>query len=144
MQLADVNVLVYAFRADAPRHAEHRQWFDGVVASREPFAVSESVLASVLRLVTNPRVFKVATPLDEALAYVDAVLAQPRAVILRPGADHWTIFTALCRSSDARGNLVTDAWLAALAIEHGCELMTADRDFARFEGLRWRHPIAQG
>lgn len=142
MQLADVNVLVYAFRTDAPGHAEHRRWFEGVVASREPFALSESVLASVLRLVTNPRVFKVATPLAEALAYVDAIRAQPRAVIIRPGDDHWAIFTALCRSSDARGNLVTDAWLAALAIEHGCELMTADRDFARFEGLRWRHPIA--
>ncbi len=108
MQLADVNVLVYAFRTDSPRHAEHRRWLDGVVA------------------------------------YVEAILAQPRAVIIRPGADHWAIFTALCRSSDARGNLVTDAWLAALAIESGCELVTADRDVARFEGLRWRHPIALG
>ena len=144
MLLADVNVLVYAFRTDAPRHSEHRRWFDGVVASREPFAVSESVLASVLRLVSNPRVFRVATPLAQALAFVEAILEQPRAVIIRPGADHWAIFTALCRSSDARGNLVTDAWLAALAIEYGCELVTADRDFARFKGLRWRHPITQG
>jgi hypothetical protein len=140
MLLADVNVLVYAFRKDSPGHADHRRWFDDMVTSREPFAVSESVLASVLRLVTNPRVFKVVTPLSEALAFADAILAQPRAVIVRPGADHWSIFTALCRSADARGNLVTDAWLAALAIEHGCEFITADRDFARFEGLRWRHP----
>ena len=144
MQLADVNVLVYAFRTDSPGHAEHRRWLDGVVASREPFAVAEGVLASVLRLVTNPRVFKVATPLAEALAYVEAILAQPRAVIIRPGEDHWAIFKALCRRSDTQGNIVTDAWLAALAIEHGCELITADRDFARFEGLRWRHLIAQG
>lgn len=140
MQLADVNVLVYAFRKDSPDHADHRRWLDDMVTSREPFAVSESVLASVLRLVTNPRVFKVATPLADALAFADAILAQPRAVIVRPGADHWSIFTELCRSADARGNLVTDAWLAALAIEHGCEFITADRDFARFEGLRWRHP----
>lgn len=140
MQLADVNVLVYAFRKDSPDHADHRRWLDDMVTSREPFAVSESVLASVLRLVTNPRVFKVVTPLAEALAFADAILAQPRAVIVRPGADHWSIFTELCRSADARGNLVTDAWLAALAIEHGCEFITADRDFARFEGLRWRHP----
>jgi hypothetical protein len=141
MLLADVNVLVYAFREDSPEHAEHRRWFNDMVVSREPFAVSESVLASVMRLVTNPRIFKVVTPLAEALAFAESILAQPRAVIVRPGADHWSIFTALCRSADVRGNLVTDAWLAALAIEHGCEFITTDRDFARFEGLRWRHPL---
>lgn len=142
MILADVNVLVYASRDDSVRHVEYRGWFEGMVASPEPFAVSEAVLSSAVRIVTNPRIYSVPTPLGEALEFAEAILAQPRAVIVRPGDDHWSIFAALCRSSEIHGNLVTDAWLAALAIEHGCEFMTSDRDFARFEGLRWRHPLA--
>ena len=81
------------------------------------------------------------SPLSSALAFVDALLNQPNAVVLRPGARHWAIFSSLCRAAEARGNLVADAYHAALAIEHGCEWITTDRDYARFTGLRWRHPL---
>jgi toxin-antitoxin system PIN domain toxin len=139
--LADVNVLVYAFREAAPRHAEYREWLGTHLASREAFGVSELILGGVVRVVTHPRVFAPASRLERALEFVEALRAQPNVILLAPGPRHWEIFTALCRQADARGNLVADAWHAALAIEHGCEWITTDRDYARFAGLRWRHPL---
>ena len=141
MRLVDVNVLVYAFRADAPRHAAYRAWVESLVGSDEAYAVSDQVLAGFLRVVTHPRVFHPPTPIAPALAFAKAFRERANAVLLAPGARHWSIFTKLCRDAAARGNLVPDAWLAALAIESGCELVTTDRDFARFPGLRWRHPL---
>ena len=141
MRLVDVNVLVYAFRADAPGHAAHRAWVESLVGSDEAYAVSDQVLAGFLRVVTHPRVFHPPTPIAPALAFAKAFRERANAVLLAPGARHWSIFTGLCRKATARGNLVPDAWLAALAIESGCELVTTDRDFARFPGLRWRHPL---
>lgn len=142
MRLADVNVLVYAFRDAAPRHLEYRAWLEALVAAPEPFALADSVLAGFLRVVTHPRIFHPPAPVEDALAFVDALRGQPNAVVVAPGAGHWEVFTRLCRDAQARGNLVPDAWLAALAIEHGCEFVTTDRDFARFTALRWRHPLA--
>jgi toxin-antitoxin system PIN domain toxin len=141
MRLVDVNVLVYAFREDAPGHAEYREWLQGLAGADEAFAVSPLVLSGFLRVVTHPRIFHPPAPLDAALAFAEALLAQPNAALLAPGARHWEIFTRLCREAGARGNLIADAWLAALAVEWGCELVTTDRDFARFPGLRWRHPL---
>ena len=140
MILPDVNVLVYAFREDSPRHVEVRGWLDGVLASGEAFAVNHLVLAGFLRVVTHPKVFDPPTPRAEALQFVEALLAQPACVVIGPGTRHWSIFTRLLDAADARGNLVSDAWHAAVAIESGCEWITTDRDFARFEGLRWRPP----
>jgi toxin-antitoxin system PIN domain toxin len=94
-----------------------------------------------MRVVTHPRVFRTPTPLDTALAFVAELRAQPNRVLVQPGARHWGIFERLCRESRARGNLVADAYLAALAIESGCEWVTTDRDYSRFAGLRWRHPF---
>jgi len=141
MRLVDVNVLVYAFRADAPGHAAHRAWVESLVGSHEAYAVSDHVLTGFLRVVTHPRVFHPPTPLEPALAFAHAFRERANAVPLAPGARHWSIFAGLCRDAAARGNLVPDAWLAALAIESGCELVTTDRDYARFPGLRWRHPL---
>jgi toxin-antitoxin system PIN domain toxin len=141
MRLPDVNVLVYAFRADAPGHAAHRAWVEGLVSSNEAYAVSDHVLAGFMRVVTHPRVFHPAAPITEALAFANAFRDRPNAVPVAPGPRHWGIFTGLCRDAAARGNLVPDAWLAALAIEWGCEFVTTDRDYARFPGLRWRHPL---
>jgi toxin-antitoxin system PIN domain toxin len=138
--IADVNVLVYAFRADSPRHREFRDWLEGVVAAPEAFGLSELVLSGVLRVLTHPKVFNPPTPTAKALAFVEALRAQPNAVVLRPGDRHWDIFVDLCRSSSAKGNLIADAYHAALAIEHGAEWITTDRDFTRFPGLRLRHP----
>jgi|SRR5688572_27492835 len=143
MILPDVNVLVYAFREDAPRYVDYREWLRSSVASREAFGLSELVLSGVVRVLTHPRVFAPATPLDRAIEFADALRSQPNAVLVTPGPRHWEIFTHLCRAADARGNLVADAYHAALAIEHGCEWVTTDRDFARFPGLRWRHPLEQ-
>jgi hypothetical protein len=141
MRLVDVNVLVYAFRTDAPGHAAHRAFVQSLIGSDEAYAASDHVLAGFLRVVTHPKVFHPPTPLPPALAFVRAFRERANAVLLAPGARHWGIFTSLCQEAAARGNLVPDAWLAALAIEAGCELVTTDRDFARFPGLRWRHPL---
>jgi uncharacterized protein len=143
MRLVDVNVLVYAFREDAPGHAPHNEWLTGLVQSDEAYAVSDHVLSGFLRVVTDPRVFHPPTPVDAALVFANAFRQQPNAVAVHPGARHWDIFAKLCRDADARGNLIPDAWLAALAIESGCEFITTDRDYSRFAGLRWRHPLAE-
>lgn len=141
MILPDVNVLLYAFREAAPQHAEYRDWLRQQITGREAFGLSELVLSGVVRILTHPRVFAPATPLDRALEFVDALLAQPNAVTIAPGPRHWEIFEHLCQAVDAKGNVVADAYHAALAIEHGCEWITTDRDYARFPGLRWRHPL---
>ena len=141
MRLVDVNVLVYAYREDAPGHADYRRWLQALVSSDEAYAVSLQVLSGFLRIVTHPRVFHPPTPLEQALAFADAFRNRPNAVPVAPGGRHWDLFTRLCRETDARGNLIPDAWLAALAIEFGCEFVTTDRDYARFPQLRWRHPL---
>lgn len=141
MRLVDVNVLVYAFREDAPEHIEYRDWLNALVSSHEAYAVSDHVLSGFLRIATHPRVFHPPTPLPRAIAFAEAYRDRPNAVPITPGKRHWGVFKQLCESAGARGNLVADAWLAALAVEWGCELVTTDRDFARFPGLRWRHPL---
>jgi uncharacterized protein len=136
--LPDVNVLLYAFRPDSADHAGYRRWLLEVVAGDQPFGMSPQVLAAVVRISTHPRIFRKPAPLAEALAFSSTLLAQPNCYVVTPGQRHWSIFERLCTRAAAQGNLVRDAWLAALAIESGCEWITADRDFARFEGLRWR------
>lgn len=140
MQLPDVNVLIYAHREDAPEHERYARWLQALTTSDEPFALSDVVLSGFLRIVTNPRIFDPATPMDTALAFCQRLVDWPRASLITPSRRHWDLFAGLCR--DITGPLVTDAYLAALAIEHGCELVTTDSDFARFPGLRWRHPLA--
>lgn len=117
-------------------------WLNGLVQSDEAYAVSDQVLSGFLRIATHPRIFHPPAPIDTALAFVAAFRNQPNAVAIVPGVRHRDIFVRLCHEAGARGNLVPDAWLAALAIESGCEFITTDRDFARFPGLRWRHPLA--
>lgn len=140
MVLPDVNVLIYAHREDLPQHAATRAWLDRVVSGDAPYGLSELVLSRFLRIVTNPRAFVAPTPIDVALATVEQWRDRRNCVIARPGTRHWAIFTRLCREAGAKGNLVPDAYLAALAIESGCDWITTDRGFARFPGLRWRLP----
>lgn len=141
MNLLDVNVLVYAVRQDADRHQEYRSWLMELVNGDAAFGLSEQVLAGVLRIVTHPRVFKNPSPFADVIRFVDDLLRNPLCRIIRPSERHWHLFVRLCEDADARGNLIMDAWHAALAIESGCTWITTDRDFARFPGLRWRHPL---
>jgi uncharacterized protein len=140
--LPDVNVLVHAHRADAPEHARIAEWLETAVNSDAPFALTGVVLTGFVRVVTHPRVFVSPTPLQEALIFVESLRVRPNCVEVSPGPRHWQIFADLCRATDARGNRVPDAYLAAIAIESGSEWVTADRGFARFQGLHWRHPLA--
>jgi|SRR5438093_6143580 len=140
MTLPDVNVLVSAHREDAPHHSRCLRWLEGVVNGEEAYAVSDFVLSGFLRIVTHPRVFNPPSTLSAALKFVSEVRSQPQCVLTSPGPRHWGIFTELCRSAGAKGNLVPDAYLAAIAIESGCEWVTIDRDYSRFPKLRWRHP----
>lgn len=141
MILPDINVLVYAFRADSPAHTKHREWLETVVNGEMAYGMSLQVLAGVVRIATHPRIFAKPSRLGEAQAFASVLLDQPNCQIIQPGPRHWGIFLELCHKANATGNLVQDAWFAALAIESGCEWITTDRDFARFEGLRWRPPV---
>jgi toxin-antitoxin system PIN domain toxin len=133
----DVNVLVYAHRPEAAAHAAARHWLTSALTSPEPVGVSELVLSGFLRIVTNHRVFTDPTPPDQALQFCELVLGAPAAVPVRPGPRHWPIFADLCRTVAGRGNVVPDAYHAALAIENGATWVTTDRGFARFPGLTW-------
>lgn len=144
MDLPDINVLIYAHREDAPEHDVFARWLTELTSSAGPYALSSFTLGGFLRIVTNGRIFDPPTPMDVAMKFCRELASQPRAVILQPGPRHWDIMTGLITESGIRGAMVSDAYLAALAIEHGCELVTTDGDFARFHGLHWRHPLAAG
>jgi toxin-antitoxin system PIN domain toxin len=139
--LADVNVFIYAHRPESPRAQAHRTWLQDALAGPEPFGVSELVLSAFLRIVTNHRVYSEPTPPSVALSFCATVLDSPSALSVRPGARHWDIFSSLCSSVAARGNVVPDAYLAALALEQGATWVTTDHGFGRFPGLRWRTPL---
>lgn len=141
MQLPDVNVLVYAYSRDSPHYEESRLWLGNLVNSRTAFGLSELVCSSVIRILTNRRMYAAPATIDDALSFVGSLVDRKRCVRIRPGERHFEIFTELCRRVSVRGNDVTDAYLAALAIESGCEWVTYDRGFARFPGLRWRRPL---
>jgi toxin-antitoxin system PIN domain toxin len=143
MLLPDVNVLLYAHRRDShPEHPRFAEWVTQLANGPEPFALSVLVLAGVVRIATNARIFRPASSLDEALAFTDQLVSRPTARVLGPGPRHWALLTRLCRGSGATAKLVADAAHAAVALEHGCTLVTTDSDFGRFPELRWRHPLA--
>ena len=142
MILPDVNVLIYAFRQDAPYHVVCRPWLDHVVSSDATFGLSPLVLSALVRVTTNPRLARMPSTPAEAFGFCDDLLRQPHCQIVEPGVRHFELFKRLCLETDTRGPLVTDAWYAALAIESGCEWITFDRNYARFPGLKWRIPSA--
>jgi toxin-antitoxin system PIN domain toxin len=142
MLLPDVNVLVYAHREDSTRdHAQYAQWVTHLATGPEPFALSVLVLAGLVRIVTNPRIFHRPSTLDEVFGFTEQLLARPKARVVAPGPQHLEIFEQLCRDSSAAGKLVADAQHAAVAIEHGCTMVSTDSDMDRFPGLRWQHPL---
>lgn len=141
MLLVDVNPLVYAVHRESPQHVWARAWLDNLVNGPSYFAMSELVLSGFVRVVTNSRLWRVPLSAGDAVGVVDQIVARPTCRLLRPGPRHLRIFLDLCGSLELRGNDVPDAYHAALAIESGSEWVTADRSFARFPGLRWRHPL---
>lgn len=142
MILLDVNVLVYAHRRDAEDHERYLEWLTDVVNGDRAFGLSDLVLSGFVRITTHPRIFVTPTPLAAALEFVTRLREAPNRVGVAPGPRHWSIFERLCRTAHVKGNLVADAYLAAMAIESGSELITTDRDFARFPDLRWRSPFS--
>jgi uncharacterized protein len=140
--LIDANLLVYAHREDAPNHGAYRDWLASIIEGDSAYGLADLVLSRFIRVVAHPRVFTPPTPLQPALTFATQLRDQPNCVLVSPGPRHWDIFSRLCEQSEARGNLVPDAYLAALAIESGSEWITTDRDYSRFSGLRWRHPLA--
>lgn len=138
MRLPDVNILVNAYRVDAHDHHRYATWLNELLAGPE-FGMSELVVSGFLRVLTNTRVFAYDTRL--VLAFANSLVYHPKCVRLRPGPRNWDIFRELCETSGVSGADVSDAYHAALAIEHDCEWITADRGFARFPGLRWSAPF---
>ena len=141
MKLPDLNLLLYAVDGASPQHQRARPWLEQTLSDTEEVGFAWSVLLGFVRLTTNPAVFEEPLESGEALDYLDGWLAQPCATIVEPMERHPSLLRELLEPLGTAGNLTTDAHLAALAIEHGAELLSCDADFSRFEGLRWRDPL---
>jgi toxin-antitoxin system PIN domain toxin len=136
----DVNVLVGAQRNDDSPHAHQmRSWLDQALGGHEPIGVCELALSAMVRIVTHPRVFQHPTTPAQAIEFANALLAAPRVVSVRPAGRHWPIFAELVSAQRLRGNDVPDAYYAAIALELGATVVTADRAFARY-GVRTLDP----
>ena len=139
--LPDVNVLVYAFRRESTRHDDYATWLAELLRGVDEVALTEGTLTGFLRIVTNPRVYADPAPTSEAMRFLEAVRSAHRRRWVTVTDSVWSTFAAITGGdSQLRGNLVPDAWLAALAVAHGCHLATADRGFARFGRLQWFDP----
>jgi len=141
VRACDLNVLIYAYDVRHPRRDEYKAWLEDVGSGPEGFGLPSIVLSGFVRIATHPRILAKPLTTEKALRVTDELRTAPFAMAMEPGPKHWAIFSELCRKVEAKGNTVPDAYLAALAIEHGCEWNTTDRGFARFPGLRWRHPL---
>jgi toxin-antitoxin system PIN domain toxin len=140
VQLVDANVLLYAVNERAARHGEAREWLDRSLAGRETVAFAWIVLLAFVRLGTHSAVFPRPLAVEDACGVVRDWLARPSAVVVEPTARHAVLLAELLADVGAAGNLVNDAHLAALSLEHGCEIVSYDADFARFPGVRWLTP----
>ncbi len=142
MIAVDLNLLIYALNEDAPQHHHALGWWEEIMSSDTPVGLSWSVLLGFLRITTNPRILPRPLSARQAVEVVDDWLAHPLTQILEPTRQHWTILKELLAPLGTAANLTTDAHLAALSIEHGALLYSADSDFSRFAKLRWKNPLA--
>ena len=142
MILVDANILLYAENSLHPHNRKARKWWDNQLSGSRSVCLCWTVLSAFIRIGTNPRVFEFPLSLEQAVARVQSWLEQPCARVVRPTDRHWTVFQQMLSDGRAVANLVTDAHLAALAIEHGCRLASTDSDFARFPKLKWINPLA--
>lgn len=143
MILVDANILLYAENSSSPFHAHACKWWDAKLSDSRPVCLCWSVISAFVRIATHRRIFECPLTLEEAVARVQSWLDQPCVRIVQPTSNHWQVFCEMLLSGQAAANLVADAHLAALALEHGCELNSTDADFARFPKLTWKNPLAQ-
>jgi uncharacterized protein len=141
MFLMDVNILVYAHRADSLNHTAFRDWMESVINGPAAYGYSELVLSGFLRVVTHPKVFETPSTLTCAIRFADQIRGGDHAVCIAPGTAHWGIFIQFLNQLDAKGNDIPDAYHAALAMEWNCEWVTTYKRFKRFKGLKTRHPL---
>jgi toxin-antitoxin system PIN domain toxin len=139
--LIDANLLVYAYHTQSAEHRASRQWLESTLNGAEPVRLAWMTIWAFLRITTNARVFRRPLSAAEAGEAASSWLDQPNVSVLEPAERHWEILRDLARKGQASGPLMMDAALAALAVEHGATLCTADRDFARFPGLKWTNPL---
>lgn len=141
MILVDADLLLYSCNSSSLEHSRARVWLEQLFAEQTPVALAWMTVHAVIRISTNPRLFPSPYSVQEAAAIVSNWLQQPALRILEPGERHWDILKDLLSKSNARGEMVTDAVLAAIAIEHGATLCTADYGFQRFPGLKVIYPL---
>lgn len=141
MKVLDLNLLLYAINRDSPEHARARPWLESLLSDPGAVGLPWVVILGFLRVATNPRVFRNPLSVTDAIQVAEGWLSRPNVLVLIPREGHWRILVNLLRGSGTAGNLTTDAHLAALCIEYGAELCSADSDFRRFEGLRWHNPL---
>ncbi len=141
MILVDANLLIYAEDSLSPHHEEARKWWDAQLSGISAICLCWTVISAFIRISTNRRVFEHPLSIQEATQRVQSWIDQPSTRIVNPTEQHWQIFQDLLKRGQAWGNLVSDAYLAALAIEHGCVLCSTDSDFSRFPKVKWKNPL---
>jgi toxin-antitoxin system PIN domain toxin len=138
MTIPDANVFIHAVNGHCPQHRIAKDWLVQALAGTEPVGLAWAALLTYTRITTRPGLWPKPMSVDQAFTILDAWLAAPAAQIIHPGTEHSREVRRLLATSGTAGNLVMDAHLAALAIENGAEVVTFDRDFGRFKGLRWK------
>lgn len=144
MILVDANLLLYAVNADLPQHARARPWWEGVLSGTQAVGIPWVVILAFLRLSTNPRIFERPLSVEQSMAYVDQWMEQPPVDAVAPGLNHWPVLRNLMEATGTGGNLTTDAHIAALALEHGYTVYSADNDFRRFAVVKHINPLDSG
>jgi len=142
MILVDANLLIYAVNKDSPHHDTARRWLEEILSGTTEIGLAWIVVLAFLRITTHPKIMQKPLAVETALEYISSWLRQPFVSLIRPGEHHWPVFRNLVNMAGTAGNLTSDAHLAALAIEYGCELYSADYDFQRFPGIRHVNPLA--
>jgi uncharacterized protein len=141
MVLFDINIYIYCHREDSPHHSAIKKYVESILSGLEPFGYSPLALSGFLRIITHPKIFKTPSETIAGIQFIEEIITLPNALSITPGTMHWEIFKNLCKKSHAKGNLIPDAYFAALAIESGCTWVTTDRDYSKFPGLNWLDPL---
>ncbi len=142
--LVDANILLYAYDAGSPHHRLAREWLEQQISSGEPVKLALVTILAFIRIASDSRVFEIPLDVRETCRIVESWLSSANVQMLQPGPRSWQTLAAICVEGQARGTLVMDAHLAALAKEHGVVIATADKGFRRFQGVRTTNPLAQG